>query len=116
MIKKEASDLFGQEYENKFKGIIGSIYQTFGNKELYGSTEEKAAHLLYFIIKDPFSIKDISKKASEIFGQEFNEKTFRTQLSYFSDINYGEEIIFKKGFEINEKTIKKALVDFSLQK
>src|SRR3989344_4821443 len=71
---------------------------------------------LYFIIKDHFSIKDISKKASEIFGQEFNEKTFRTQLSYFSDINYGEEIIFKKGFEINEKTIKKELVDFSLQK
>ncbi len=53
--KKEASNLFGQESEGKFKGILGSIYQTFAGKELYSSLEEKAAHLLYFIIKDhPF--------------------------------------------------------------
>ena len=50
--KKEAGDLFGQEYEGKLQGIIGNIYQTFGGKELYPSLEEKAAHLLYFIIKD----------------------------------------------------------------
>ena len=54
--KGEASQLFGREYENKFKAILGSIYQTFGGKELYGSLEERAAHLLYFIIKDhPFA-------------------------------------------------------------
>ena len=53
--KKEASDLFGQENSEKLKGLIGSIYQTFDKKELYSSLEEKAAHLLYFIIKDhPF--------------------------------------------------------------
>lgn len=53
--KKEASDLFGQENSDKFKGILGSIYQTFNKKELYPSLEEKGAHLLYFIIKDhPF--------------------------------------------------------------
>src|SRR3989344_1857808 len=50
--KKEAGDLFGQEYEGKLQGIIGNIYQTFGGKELYPSLEEKAAHLLYLIIKD----------------------------------------------------------------
>src|SRR3990167_4950258 len=54
--KTEASDLFGQEYGDKFKAILGNIYQTFGRKELYASIEEKAAHLLYFIIKDhPFT-------------------------------------------------------------
>lgn len=53
--KKEASNLFGQESDEKFMGILGSIYQTFAGKELYPSLEEKAAHLLYFIIKDhPF--------------------------------------------------------------
>lgn len=53
--KKEASDLFGQEYEQKFKAILGNIRQTFGRKELYPSLEEKSAHLLYFVIKDhPF--------------------------------------------------------------
>lgn len=53
--KSEASELFGREVENKFKTILGNIYQTFNKKELYPSLEEKAAHLLYFIIKDhPF--------------------------------------------------------------
>jgi death-on-curing family protein len=54
--KKEAGDLFGQEYGDKFKAILGNIQQTFGRQELYSSIEEKAAHLLYFIIKDhPFA-------------------------------------------------------------
>ncbi len=46
------SQLFGQEREDKIKGILGSISQTFEGKELYESIEEKAAHLLYFTIKD----------------------------------------------------------------
>ena len=55
-IKKEAGDLFGQEYGDKFKAILGNIRQTFGGQELYQSIEEKAAHLLYFAIKDhPFA-------------------------------------------------------------
>ncbi len=55
IIKKEASYLFGQENSEKFKVILGNIYQTFGKKELYSWLEEKAAHLFYFIIKDhPF--------------------------------------------------------------
>lgn len=54
--KGEASDLFGAERDGTFQGILKTIYQTFGGRELYGSLEEKAAHLLYFIIKDhPFS-------------------------------------------------------------
>jgi death-on-curing family protein len=53
--KKEASDFFGVDTSGKLKGILKGIYQTFGGKELYSSLEEKAAHLLYFIIKDhPF--------------------------------------------------------------
>ncbi len=54
--KKEASELFGQERGKHLQGILGNIVQTFGGEELYASVEEKAAHLLYFIIKDhPFS-------------------------------------------------------------
>ena len=52
----EASDLFGHEREQHLQGILGSINQTFGGQELYPTAEEKAAHLLYFVIKDhPFS-------------------------------------------------------------
>lgn len=53
--KKEAADIFGIERENGLKSILGNIQQSFGGKELYTSIEEKAAHLLYFVIKDhPF--------------------------------------------------------------
>lgn len=56
MAKKEAGSLFGQEVGGKFKAVLGNIDQTFGQKELYPSLEEKAAHLLYFLIKDhPFA-------------------------------------------------------------
>ena len=44
--------LFGREKDESFKGSIGAIYQTYGGHELYPSIEEKAAHLLYFVIKN----------------------------------------------------------------
>lgn len=54
--KKIAGDLFGSERSHQLEGIIGNLYQTFDGNELYNSIEEKAAHLLYFVIKDhPFS-------------------------------------------------------------
>ncbi|KKQ18702.1 MAG: putative Death-on-curing family protein [Berkelbacteria bacterium GW2011_GWA1_36_9] len=54
--KKEATTLVGQEISDQFQGIIKTIYQTFDGKELYVSLEEKAANLLYLIIKDhPFT-------------------------------------------------------------
>jgi death-on-curing family protein len=53
--KKEATELFGQEREGSFKGIIRNIYQTFGGVDLLPSIEEKAANLFYYIVKDhPF--------------------------------------------------------------
>jgi prophage maintenance system killer protein len=56
MEKNEASKLFASERDGSFQGILKTVYQTFDSKELYPSLEEKAAHLLYFIIKDhPFS-------------------------------------------------------------
>lgn len=71
---------------------------------------------LYFIMKNFFSFKQISKKGKELFGSEFNEKLFRIQLSYFGDINYEEEIEFMPGFAVSDEKIKKALVEFSLEK
>ncbi len=53
--KGAASDLFGKERGDSLEGILGALDQTFGGQELYPSVEAKAAHLLYFIIKDhPF--------------------------------------------------------------
>jgi len=69
---------------------------------------------LYFIIKNHFSVSEISRKGKEIFGNEFNEKLFRSQLAYFKDIDYKEEIDYLKGFTVDSKTIQKELVNFSL--
>ncbi len=46
------SDLFGQEKDASFKSALGAIYQTFGTKDLYPSIEEKAANLLYLVVKN----------------------------------------------------------------
>lgn len=44
--------LFGIEKDQGFKSALGTIYQTFDGKELYPSVEEKAANLLYFVVKN----------------------------------------------------------------
>lgn len=46
------SDLFGVEKDDSFKGSIGDIYQTFGGQDVYPSLQEKAANLLYFVVKN----------------------------------------------------------------
>ncbi len=49
----QATDIFSFEQKSgSLAGIVGNIMQTFGGQELYNSVEEKAAHLLYFIVKD----------------------------------------------------------------
>jgi death-on-curing family protein len=71
--RNEASNLFGHETGNKFKSIIGALYQTFDKKDLYLSVEEKASHLLYLIIKDhPFS--DGNKRIASLMFVYFLEK------------------------------------------
>ena len=58
LIKKgEATELFAQERKSgSIEGIAGNIMQSFGGKPLYPSVEEKAAHLLYFTVKNhPFT-------------------------------------------------------------
>jgi hypothetical protein len=49
---------------------------------------------LYFLLRDHFSVEQISSRASQIYGQLFSPKQFRAQLSYFDDINYSEPIEF----------------------
>lgn len=55
--KDEASELFGNErHAGAIAGIVGNVMQSFGGKNVYESIEEKAAHLLYFMVKNhPFT-------------------------------------------------------------
>ncbi|WP_404359252.1 RhuM family protein [Methylotuvimicrobium sp. KM1] len=60
--------LFGNEKDDSFKSSLSTIYQTFGGEELYPSIEEKAANLLYFIVKN-HSFSDGNKRiAAAIFA------------------------------------------------
>ncbi|MEW5799895.1 MAG: virulence protein RhuM/Fic/DOC family protein [Bacteroidota bacterium] len=71
--KGEAGDLFAAERGHGIEQILGAIDQTFGGKELYPSIEEKAAHLLYFTIKDhPFS--DGNKRSGALLFLEYLRK------------------------------------------
>ncbi len=67
VVKKEASDLFGQKRDGGFEGIIKGLYQTFGGKELYPTIEDKSAHLLYLIIKDHPLVDGNKRSAAFLF-------------------------------------------------
>lgn len=74
MKRQEASDLFGRERErHALKGILGSIDQTFGGTELYPTVEDKAANLLYLVVKNhPFI--DGNKRIASLLFVWFLEK------------------------------------------
>ena len=62
-----ATDLFGREKDDSFKGSLGAIYQTAFGEEVYPSNEEKAANLLYFIVKNHSFLDGNKRMAAAIF-------------------------------------------------
>ena len=65
--------LFGLEKDQSFAGSIGAIYQSFDGKEVYPSIEEKAAHLLYFVVKDHSFVDGNKRIAASLFIWFLNE-------------------------------------------
>ena len=61
------SDLFGREKDNSFSSSLDTICQTFDGEDLYPSIEEKAAHLLYFIVKNHSFVDGNKRIAAAIF-------------------------------------------------
>ena len=61
------SDLFALERDKGLKAIIGNIYQSFDGKDLYPTTEEKAANFLYLIIKNHTFIDGNKRIAATLF-------------------------------------------------
>ena len=75
------SALFANEKDDSFKSSIGQIYQTFGGVELYPSVEEKAAMLLYLVVKN-HSFSDGNKRIAAMLFLWFMEKN---RILYRSD-------------------------------
>lgn len=65
--------LFGKEKDDSFKGSLENIYQTFDSVELYPTIEEKAAHLLYFVVKN-HSFTDGNKRIAAFLFVWFLER------------------------------------------
>ncbi len=72
-VKFGAGELFGREKDQSFKSSISTIYQTFNGVDLYPSVEEKAAHLLYFVVKN-HSFSDGNKRIAAFLFLWFLEK------------------------------------------
>ena len=75
------SQWFANEKDDSFKSSIGQIYQTFAGEDLYPSVEEKAAMLLYLVVKN-HSFSDGNKRIAAMLFLWFMEK---------NDILYGED-------------------------
>ena len=69
---------------------------------------------LYFILQH-HSLKEIVEKAYKYYSVgEFDEKLFRIQLAYHSDISYIEPVEYMPGFSVDNSTVKEKLVEISL--
>ena len=65
--KFASSNLFGQEKDKSFHSSINTIYQTFDSQELYPSVEEKAAMLLYLVVKNHSFVDGNKRIAASLF-------------------------------------------------
>ena len=76
MAKGEASDLFGRERDDGLSAILGNLDQSVFGEPAYPSIETKAAHLLYFVVKNhPFS--DGNKRSGAFLFVDFLHRNGR---------------------------------------
>lgn len=81
------SDLFGVEKDDSFKSSIAAVYQSFGGQDIYPSIQEKAANLLYFIVKN-HSFHDGNKRIAATIFLYFLDKNgilYREKQKTISD-------------------------------
>ena len=82
------STIFGKEKtKGSLEGIIGSVYQTAFGEDVYPSVQEKAANLLYFIVKDHPFIDGCKRIAASIFLYFLNKNNllFKNDKKIISD-------------------------------
>jgi len=72
-IKFGDSAVFGREKDQSLHSSLNAVMQSFGGKDLYPSVEEKAAHLLYFLVKN-HSFVDGNKRIAAAVFLRFGEK------------------------------------------
>ena len=66
---------------------------------------------LYFLLKEHFSIEEISKCAYGLFGDLYSEKMFRAQLCYFEEVDYTEEVDYLISNPPSDEEIRNSLTE-----
>lgn len=69
---------------------------------------------LYFILTGHYTMEQICKRATEIFGELFSEKMFRAQLSYFDDVDYTEQVDYIISNSPTDEDIKQKLIEIAI--
>ena len=69
---------------------------------------------LYFLLKEHFTIADITCCATQLFGELFSEKLFRAQLCFFEDVDYSEEVDYIIDNPPSDDIIKTTLTHIAL--
>ena len=72
-VRFSTPDVFGREKDESLHGSLNAVMQSFDGKDLYPSVEEKAAHLLYFLVKN-HSFVDGNKRIAAAVFLRFAEK------------------------------------------
>ncbi len=75
-LETNASDLFAKPKDKSFESSLETIYQTFNGKELYPSLEDKAAHLLYFVVKNHSFVDGNKRIGAFLFIYYLNKNNF----------------------------------------
>lgn len=70
---------------------------------------------LYFLLREHFTIADITDAATQLFGELYSEKMFRSQLCYFDDVDYSEAVDWLIPNPPTNDEIQRALTDIATQ-
>ena len=84
----EATELFGREREDGLAALLGNLDQSVFGEPAYPTIESKAAHLLYFVIKNP-PFSDGNKRIGSFMLVEFlnrNGRLFRWDTPIINDV------------------------------
>ena len=70
---------------------------------------------LYFLLCSHFTLSEISSVATQLFGELYSEKMFRSQLCYFDDVDYTEAVDYLIPNPPTDEEIKYKLTEISMQ-
>ena len=68
---------------------------------------------LYFLLKEKYTLNEICQRATKIYGNLFSDKLFRSQLSYFEDVDYSEEVDYIIPNPPSDSEVKRFLIEVS---